>query len=323
MRATQLAPPPATSSKDMLAAAFRAARADVSTALGLMPAPISSRDIAERAEQAERMHARWPTGVAMRPATEAEILWIYGHSARRGLAEPFLPDGTEPAVRGRGRTVAALGEMLLAEGGADLNSRRPVPGTPFQRRYLQVSSEWGDSYRTMLALSEMPEAFALPGAAYLQQLDDLAHLAQPLQRRGVVVRDAPVQRVPQPRSVVPPEQVPVGGDVRRGVLGDRHHQLPGARLGSSGQYGNVHSGPRVQDQAVEPKWREADAVVAGAGQNQPLRDVLGDGQQMSWWPGPVGVEVITCEHRCAGGRSQTSNRRVCGRESWWPHARQA
>ncbi|MGW0999268.1 hypothetical protein ACWD5V_39580 [Streptomyces sp. NPDC002523] len=164
LRATQLAPPPATSSKDMLAAAFRAARADVSTALGLIPAPISSRDIAERAEQAERMHAHWPTGVAMRPA------------------EPFLPDGTEPAVRGRGRTVAALGEMLLAEGGADRNSRRPVPGTPFQRRYLQVSSEWGDSYRTMLALSEMPEAFALPGAAYLQQLDDLAHLAQPLQR---------------------------------------------------------------------------------------------------------------------------------------------
>ncbi|MFJ3310903.1 ATP-binding protein [Streptomyces sp. NPDC086549] len=164
----------ATSHKDMLAAAFRAARADVSTLLGLMPAPISAQEIAERSEQAERMQARWPTGVAMRPATEAEILWIYGHSARRGLAEPFLPDGTEPAVRGRGRTVAALGEMLLAEGGADFDSRRP-PGNPFRRRYLQVSSEWGDSYQAMLALSEMPEAFALPGAAYLQQLDDLAY----------------------------------------------------------------------------------------------------------------------------------------------------
>lgn len=168
-------PLPAVSHKEMLGAAFRAARADVSTLLGLMPAAITSEEIAERAGQAERMQARWSGGVAMRPATEAEILWIYGHSARRGLAEPFLPDGTEPAVRGRGRTVAALGEMLLAEGGTDFDTRRPVPGNPFQRRFLQVSSEWGDSYQAMLALSEMPEAFALPGAAYLQQLDDLAY----------------------------------------------------------------------------------------------------------------------------------------------------
>ncbi|MFJ2007998.1 ATP-binding protein [Streptomyces chartreusis] len=168
-------PLPAASRQDMLSAAFRAARADVSTALGLMPAPISAREISERTEQAERMQARWSSGVSMRPATEAEILWIYGHSARRGLAEPFLPDGTESAVRGRGRTVAALGEMLLAEGGTDFTTRRTVPGNPFQRRYLQVSSEWGDSYQALLSLSEMPEAFALPGAAYLQQLDDLPY----------------------------------------------------------------------------------------------------------------------------------------------------
>ncbi|MGX1025403.1 hypothetical protein RKD37_000160 [Streptomyces ambofaciens] len=168
-------PLPVPSQKAMLASAFRAARAEVSTALGLMPAPITAGEIAECAAQAERMQARWPTGVTMRPATEAEILWIYGHSARRGLAEPFLPDGTEPGTRGRGRTVAALGEMLLAEGGTDFEARRPAPGNPFQRRYLQVSSEWGNSYQAMLALSEMPEAFALPGAAYLQQLDDLAY----------------------------------------------------------------------------------------------------------------------------------------------------
>lgn len=168
-------PLPAASHKDMLAAAFRAARADVSTLLGLMPAPVTDEEIAARVQQAERMQARWPQGISMRPATEAEILWIYGHSARRGLAEPFLPDGTEPAIRSRGRAVAALGEMLIAEGGADFDTRRPGPGNPFQRRYVQVSSEWGDSYQAMLALSEMPELFALPGAAYLQQLDDLAY----------------------------------------------------------------------------------------------------------------------------------------------------
>ncbi|WP_331718411.1 ATP-binding protein (plasmid) [Streptomyces sp. NBC_01544] len=168
-------PLPPLSRKDAALSAFAAAKAEVALQLGLMPAPITAEEIDQRTGQANRMHAQWPTGVSMRPATEAEILWIYGHSARRGLPEPFLPDGTEQPVRGRGRTVAALGEMLLAEGGADFNDRRAVPGNPFERRYLQVSSEWGDSYQAMLALSEMPEAFALPGAAYLQQLDDLAY----------------------------------------------------------------------------------------------------------------------------------------------------
>lgn len=168
-------PLPALSHKDALLSSLSAAKADLALQLGLMPAPITAGDVARRTEQAVRMHAQWPSGVSMRPATEAEILWIYGHSARRGLAEPFLPDGSEPGVRGRGRTVAALGEALLAEGGTDFDTRRTVPGNPFERRYLQITSEWGNSYQAMLALSEMPEAFALPGAAYLQQLDDLAY----------------------------------------------------------------------------------------------------------------------------------------------------
>ncbi|MEU8708665.1 ATP-binding protein [Streptomyces sp. NPDC048565] len=168
-------PLPPLSRKDAALAAFGAAKAEVAVQLGVMPAPITSVEVERRTEQAKRMQAQWPTGVSMRPASEAEILWIYGHSARRGLAEPFLPDGTEPGVRGRGRTVASLGEVLLAEGGADFTGRKAVPGNPFERRFLQVSSEWGDSYQAMLALSEMPEAFALPGAAYLQQLDDLAY----------------------------------------------------------------------------------------------------------------------------------------------------
>lgn len=168
-------PLPPLSRKDAALSAFTAARAELALQLGLMPAPITAAEVAQRTEQAQRMHAQWPTGVSMRPASEAEILWIYGHSARRGLAEPFLPDGTEARVRGRGRTAAALGDVLLAEGGTDFHDRKTVPGNPFARRYVQVSSEWGDSHQALLALSEMPEAFALPGAAYLQQLDDLAY----------------------------------------------------------------------------------------------------------------------------------------------------
>ncbi|WP_331719653.1 ATP-binding protein [Streptomyces virginiae] len=168
-------PLPPLSRKDAVVSAFRAARAEVSLQLGLMPAVVTDAEVRRRLEQAQRIQAQWPSGVSMRPASEAEILWIYGHSARRGLAEPFLPDGTETPVRGRGRNVAALGEILVGEGGADFDSGPSLPVNPFTRRFLQVSSEWGDSYQALLALSEMPKAFALPGAAYLQQLDDLAY----------------------------------------------------------------------------------------------------------------------------------------------------
>jgi len=168
-------PLPAASRKDAVVSLFSAAKAEFDVQLGLMPAPITALEVERRMEQARRMHAQWPAGVSMRPASEAEILWIYGHSVRRGLLEPFLPDGTEPKLRGRGRTIAALSDVLLAEGGADFTGRRALPGNPYKRRYLQVASEWGDSYQALLALSEMPEAFALPGAAYLQQLDDLAY----------------------------------------------------------------------------------------------------------------------------------------------------
>lgn len=167
-------PLPALSTKDALRASFSAAKAEMALQLGLMPAAITAHEVQRRTDQAARMQAQWPTGVSMRPATEAEILWIYGHSARRGLAEPFLPDGSEPPVRGRGRTAAALQETVLAEGGTEFAARR-IPGNPFDHRYLQVSSQWGDSYQTMLALSEMPDAFGFPGAAYLQQLDGLPY----------------------------------------------------------------------------------------------------------------------------------------------------
>ncbi|MCA1224016.1 ATP-binding protein [Streptomyces sp. 8L] len=167
-------PLPALSRAGAVRDVVSAASAEISAQLGLMPAPISQKEIDQRVRQAERMHAQWPSSVDMRPATEAEILWIYGHSARRGLAEPFLPDGTEGPVRGHGRTGAALGDVILTEGGTDF-TRRALPENPFTRRYLQATSEWGHSYQALLALSEMPEAFTLPGAAYLQQLDALAY----------------------------------------------------------------------------------------------------------------------------------------------------
>ncbi|WP_256341133.1 hypothetical protein [Streptomyces sp. TLI_105] len=168
-------PLPPLSQKDAVMSAFRAARAEVSLQLGLMPAVVTDAEVQRRLEQAQRIQAQWPAGVSMRSATEAEILWIYGHSARRGLAEPFLPDGTETPVRGRGRNVAALGEILVGEGGAALASDfgstdytfsgPPVSRPASGRRCCPVAAPRGSWPGTRRSSSRVTSRWPCPGAA--------------------------------------------------------------------------------------------------------------------------------------------------------------
>ncbi|MYT31293.1 MULTISPECIES: hypothetical protein [unclassified Streptomyces] len=169
-RADWLAVPlPAGSKRQMAGMAFDAARAEIDLQLGLLPVPVGAREEERRLEQA--LAAAWPSTVALRPATEAEILWIYGHCARRGVLEPLLPEPDQGAGRGRGRGAAALGQVILAESaapaaeaGQEEDAHRK---SRFARRWLQVSTEWGESYQTFLSLAEMPERFVFPGSEYL------------------------------------------------------------------------------------------------------------------------------------------------------------
>ncbi|MEV7471430.1 ATP-binding protein [Streptomyces kronopolitis] len=177
-RADWLAVPlPAVSKKQAAGMAIDAARAEMALQLGLLPAPVGARDEVRRLRQAQELAATWPSTVVLRPATEAEILWIYGHSARRGVLEPLLPEPEQSASRGRGRGAAALGQVALAEGALPAAEDSDDGGAPrgrFGRRWLQVSTEWGESYQTVLALSEMPERFVFPGSEYLASLDEFA-----------------------------------------------------------------------------------------------------------------------------------------------------
>ena len=156
-----------------------AARAQINRTLGLVPAPIGEAEQQRRIRQATDMAAAWPPGVQVRAATEAEILWMYGHAARRGLDEPLLPaPGEDVGMAGRGRTVAALTEVLLTEGGREIavegGARRGgrQARNPFADLHLQVTTEWGSSYQSMLALAQMPKKFAFPGSEYLAALDE-------------------------------------------------------------------------------------------------------------------------------------------------------
>ncbi len=158
--------------KQQTRAVISSMQAEVMGTLGLPVAPISVSEEHQRLEQATRLAAGWPSGIKMRPATEAEILWIYGHSARRGLSEPILPeDGAPRALRGRGHTVAAHTQVILDEGGRG-NRPSKGPTNPFKRRYLRATTEFGDSYQAFCVLAEMPEAFRFPGSEYLAALDE-------------------------------------------------------------------------------------------------------------------------------------------------------
>ncbi|MFJ5850506.1 ATP-binding protein [Streptomyces sp. NPDC092903] len=158
--------------KQQTRAVISSMQAEVMGTLGLPVAPISVSEERQRLEQAYRLAAGWPSGIKMRPATEAEILWIYGHSARRGLSEPILPeDGAPRALRGRGHAVAAHTQVILDEGGRG-NRPSKGPTNPFKRRYLRATTEFGDSYQAFCVLAEMPEAFRFPGSEYLAALDE-------------------------------------------------------------------------------------------------------------------------------------------------------
>ncbi|MGW7186508.1 ATP-binding protein [Streptomyces sp. NPDC054855] len=172
-----------TSRRQAVSDAVRAAKAELAWQLGLLPAPVSAGEELERLVQAADMAATWPSGVRMRPASEAEIMWIYGHSARRGVIEPLLPEGpAAQATRGRGRSAAALGQVILAEGGI---SRQPSTAKSgrgktsrapsFERRWLESTTEWGTSYQALLGLSQMPESFIFPGSEYLADVDQFPY----------------------------------------------------------------------------------------------------------------------------------------------------
>jgi hypothetical protein len=174
-----------TSRRQAAADAMRAARAEVALQLGLLPAPVSAEEELERLVQAADLASTWPSAIQRRPATEAEIMWIYGHSARRGVIEPLLPEGdTVHTTRGRGRAVAALGQVVLAEGGQPEAEPRATskskawrkPKSPmFERRWLESTTEWGTSYQCLLGLSQMPESFVFPGSEYLADVDQFPY----------------------------------------------------------------------------------------------------------------------------------------------------
>ncbi|MGW6248023.1 ATP-binding protein [Streptomyces roseolus] len=165
--------------------------------LGLAPSPVGTREVADYRERAAQVEAELSGGIALRPATPAEIVWIHQHAVGRGLDAELLGEAERSPMRGsrmsggvlRSPSHADLGHVRLLEGGRPDSAAQDGPGRTGRtgrgrgsggvfgsvagRRWLQVDSEAGTSYQAHLALAEIPRAFTAVGGEFFAELDRL------------------------------------------------------------------------------------------------------------------------------------------------------
>ncbi|MEU5324149.1 ATP-binding protein [Streptomyces sp. NPDC021056] len=184
-----------------VAASLSAASAELAALLGMRPAPVARREVQAYREQAARVEAALACGIAFRPASPAEVVWMIQHALHRGVAEPLLAEAEDSDLYGgqprdgvlRSPSYADLGQVRLQEGGVDpslddvgelKNAGRLTRsgrtawwrvhgGSPLGRRWLQVESEAGTGYQAHLALAECPPAVSHDAADLFAQLESL------------------------------------------------------------------------------------------------------------------------------------------------------
>ncbi|GGO59082.1 ATP-binding protein [Streptomyces lasiicapitis] len=178
-----------------LSAAVASAWGELSTMLGLPPAPVPAHEVDEHQQRARQVTAELGGGLELVPARPAEIVWMHQHALARGLDEPLLAESERSSLRGsrlvsgvlRAPSHADLGQVRLLEGGQDESAlgsgaaKKPArprgrrgkgrAGHQVGRRWLQVESEAGTSYQALLALAEMPRRFSAASGDFLAQMD--------------------------------------------------------------------------------------------------------------------------------------------------------
>ena len=169
---------PTPSAAASLRSALSAAGGQVGGRFGLPAAPVGRREFDQRSAQASQVGDRLSQAFQARPATAAELWWIYARAARRGIDELPLDETWQPRVRNvdtrsgqvlRGPNLRGLGEVVFKEGGDSGDVDRPS-----HRRYLRVETEMGVGYQTFLAMSDMPHRFMFPdGAEWFARPDSM------------------------------------------------------------------------------------------------------------------------------------------------------
>jgi len=144
---------------------IRDAAADVSSAFGVGPVPITPDELATRQRQARAIEVRLASNVPVSPVTAGEVCWIYARAMRREAGEPPFDHLWEPPGdvamgpspdRPRG-VLAHLTDSVVKEGGYKGDA-----GRPRHRRYVRIDGPGGTSYQTVLAMADMPHYFTFP-----------------------------------------------------------------------------------------------------------------------------------------------------------------
>ncbi|MGR3938451.1 ATP-binding protein [Streptomyces sp. BRA346] len=211
-RTLWLAVPLSAPGRGAASAVVGSIRADIQSALGLPPTPVRREEVVAYQGQAERVAAALGSGLPLRPASPAEIVWMVQHAVHRGMDEPLLSDAElDEQYGGRVRdgelccpSYADLGQVRLAEGGhtgasgpgAEAGDEREGdsegPGgqaragrgrkpwwraavpSPLRRNWLEVESEAGTGYQAHLVLAEVPPAVGEDVADLFAQLESLS-----------------------------------------------------------------------------------------------------------------------------------------------------
>lgn len=161
---------------DRLKAYTAAADAVLRGQLALPARLPSAEETALWAQSAMAVEELIPTIFQPRPATPAEVAWIWAHSQSRGLGiDRGVPDASsaEQTIR----PACFLPEPWLDEGArSDRDPKDPATKrNPFSRRFLKVASDATDgqaSYQVLMALTGTPVGgFVFPGAEFISYLD--------------------------------------------------------------------------------------------------------------------------------------------------------
>ncbi|MBO0826929.1 MAG: ATP-binding protein [Streptosporangiales bacterium] len=157
----------------------RAAQVSFAESFGLPWTKLPDDEVSLRLTQAQRMASQFPSSLGHRPATPAEILWIYAHQHLRGTSEePPLPAAEDYGQLLRsGLSLAEFRDAIFFEGGAK-DDRLESMRRPLIRRYLRIDAH-EQSYQSNLVIADMPRHFTFPGTEWftwpynlLTSLDD-------------------------------------------------------------------------------------------------------------------------------------------------------
>ncbi|MGH3094713.1 MAG: ATP-binding protein [Streptosporangiales bacterium] len=144
----------------------RAAQVSIAESFGLPWGKLPDAEVSLRLTQAQRIASQFPTSLGHRPATPAEILWIYAHQHLRGTSEePPLPAPEDYAQLLRsGLSLAEFRDAIFYEGGAKDDVVETMR-RPLIRRYLRIDSH-EQSYQSNLVIADMPRHFTFPGTEW-------------------------------------------------------------------------------------------------------------------------------------------------------------